>query len=81
MKISSINTDSSEYAVASSASSFRRCLKKVRMHTVIGGKHAPAVAASVNASHSGAGLESATTSATSAEGKATAQVSNVGRGP
>src|SRR5712691_2546188 len=81
MKISSISTDSSEYAVDSNASSFKRCLKKVRMHTVMGGKHAPAAVASVRANQRGAGADKAATNPASAEGNASAQKSSVGRGP
>ena len=51
------------------------------MHTVIGGKHAPVVAASANAIHSGAGAVSAATSAARAAGNANAQASSVARGP
>src|SRR5690349_9044291 len=61
MKIISMTTDSSEYAADSIASSFRRCLKKVRMHTVIGGKKAPEAKAAANAGHSGTGCPSAAT--------------------
>jgi hypothetical protein len=81
MKISSMTTDSSEYAVASSMSSLSCCLKNVRMHTVIGGKQAPVVAASANAAQSGADEVSATTSAASAAGNANAHASSVARGP
>src|SRR6185295_12993477 len=79
MKISSMRTDSSEYAVAS-ASSFRRSLKKVRMHTVMGGNEAPAAAASAKASQSGTGTDNAATSAASADGNARAQQNSVERG-
>src|SRR5258706_16251749 len=81
IKISSISTDSSEYAVDSRASPVRRGLKNVRMHTVMGGKHAPAVAANVKAIQRGAGAERAATSPASADGKARAQESSVGLGP
>src|ERR1043166_5469513 len=64
IKISSINTDSSEYAVASKASSFSRCLKYVRMHTVIGGNVAPAAAAKIRIR---AGGDRVSTPLTSAE--------------
>src|SRR5512134_515670 len=81
MKIISMTTDSSEYAVVRSRSSLSCCLKKVRMQTVIGGKQAPVAAASANATHSGADEVSATTSAASAAGNANAQASRVKRGP
>ena len=61
MKMSSIRTDSSEYAVVRRVSSLSRCLKYVRMQTVIGGKVAPAAAAK---SRVRTGWERASTAAT-----------------
>ena len=81
MKIISMTTDSSEYAVVRSRSSLSCCLKKVRMQTVMGGKQAPVVAARTNATQSGVDEVSATTSAASAAGNANAHASSVTRGP
>ncbi len=69
MKIISITTDSSEYAVASRSIVLELFLKKVRMQTVMGGKQAPVVAASAKAIHNGADEVSATTSARQRGGK------------
>ena len=51
------------------------------MHTVIGGKHAPAAAARVKASHIGAAARRTATNPASAAGNANAQLSNVALGP
>src|SRR4051812_12114473 len=63
MNIVSIKTESSEYAVASAGSSPKRWRRKVRTHTVIGGKHAPAAAAHSAMLSEDAPAETAATSA------------------
>ena len=51
------------------------------MQTVIGGKQAPALAASANAIHEGDRAVRAATSAASAAGNTNAQLSSIARGP
>src|SRR5581483_1272138 len=75
MNITSISTESTEYAVESAASSTKRCRRKVRMQTVIGGKVAPAAAAHVKTSDSDACSTTAAISATNDVGKSSEQMS------
>src|SRR5262245_3767267 len=81
MKISSISTDSSEYAVPRRVSSARRRLKYARMQTVIGGNAAPAAAADARIKTGWLRASTAATRETSAAGNAMLHASSVLRGP
>src|SRR5437764_13076616 len=69
MNITSISTESTEYAVASAASSAKRWRRNVRMQTVIGGNVAPAAAAHASTSGAAAPTSTAALSAAREAGK------------
>src|SRR5919198_1452202 len=81
MNITSMSTESTEYAVVRPASSAKRCRKNVRIHTVMGGKVAPAAAAHAKTSAAGASASTAAISAANEAGKSSEHTRSAPRGP